>query len=265
MSFHHLFCNNPSIADEPTMPFRLLTDPADRSHIKALRLQVGEHLAVVDASRDYFEVEIESLHDDEIWVRIAQHLDAGRDTNPVMLVQGLAKGEKMDTVLRQATELGITAFHPAKMQRSIVRLDQKRTAKRHERACAIARSAALQSGRLSIPEVERVVPLQRIIDTWSEEDKVLLFWEEAPIEKSISSLFATLHREGRLQDRTRFWVVIGPEGGMTSEEVEAIERSSAEVFTLSLGPTILRTETAGVVACALTLNELRQRCETSLR
>ncbi len=263
MSLHHLFCVNPRIADEPNELFKLEFDPADRNHIKALRLQVGEHLAVVDGNQDYFEVEIASIEGDDIWVRIAQHLEAAPETTPVMLVQGLAKGEKMDIVLRSATELGITGFYPAAMKRSVVQLDQKKTEKRHARSCQIARSAALQSGRTTIPVVDKTRPLSSIIDTWNEKDVVVLFWEEAPLDASISALFDA--SSSLIESAERLWIVIGPEGGIAPEEVEAMNASAATLFSLSLGPTILRTETAGIVSTALVLNELRAHSKAHRR
>lgn len=142
MSLHQLFCTNEAIAREVDFPFLLGIDPQDRNHVKALRLEVGEHIAVVDASSDYFEVEITALQGEEVWVRIAKHLDAPNDAVPVMLVQGLAKGDKMDTVLRAATELGIAGFYPTEMSRSVVKLDAKKKDKRGSRFVQIARSAA---------------------------------------------------------------------------------------------------------------------------
>ena len=257
MSLHQLFCNNPAIACEQAMPFRLEIDPQDRSHVRALRLQVGEHLAVVDAATDYFEVAIERIEGDDIWVRIAEHLDVPPRTTPVMLVQGFAKGEKMDAVLRQATEIGIAGFFPTITQRSIVRLDQKKAAKRRERFTAIARSAALQAGRIQIPAVAPICSLEEVVATWMPEDAVLLFWEEADRNQTLRALFDTLEKTDELDHIARFWIVIGPEGGIAPDEVHLIEQSNAQVFPLSLGPTILRTETAGVVACALTMSELR--------
>lgn len=263
MSLHHLFCVNPRIANEPNESFKLEFDPSDRSHIKALRLQVGEHLAVVDADQDYFEVEIDQIEGDEIWVRIAQHLESATDPTPVMLVQGLAKGEKMDTVLRGATELGIAGFYPASMKRSVVQLDQKKIAKRHARSTQIARSAALQSGRTTIPPVAPTQKLSSIIDAWSETDVVLLFWEEAPLDASIAALFTD--SSSSIEQAERLWIVIGPEGGIAPEEVQAMNESAASIFMLSLGPTILRTETAGIVASALVLSELRSHSKALYR
>lgn len=263
MSLHHLFCLNPRIADETSASFKLEFNSSDRGHIKALRLQVGEHLAVIDANQDYFEVEIDSIEGDDIWVHIAQHLEAPPDTLPVMLVQGLAKGEKMDTVLRAATELGIAGFYPAAMKRSVVQLDQKKIAKRHARSSQIARSAALQAGRTTIPSVAETQPLSNIIDTWNEQDVVVLFWEEAPLDRDVSVLFDAA--SSPIDHADRLWIIIGPEGGIAPEEVQALNDSAASIFMLSLGPTILRTETAGIVASALVLNELRTHGKAHLR
>lgn len=259
MSLHQLFCKNPSIAAETNAPFQLDLDIADLKHVKALRLKVGEHLAVVDASNDYFEVEVIEVRDAELWVKIAQHLDQVIDPVPVYLVQGLAKGEKMDAVLRQVTELGVAGFVPAAMQRSVVQLDAKKAAKRHERYCAIARSASMQSGRAKLPKVSSMLSLKEIAASWQPTDIVLLFWEEAPLERSIVELFNELPDEQLFESNTTLWIVIGPEGGIAPEEVDLIEQSPAQVHLLSLGPTILRTETAGVVSTALTLNLLRAR------
>lgn len=257
MSLHQLFCTNEAIACEEGSPFLLGIDEVDRNHVKALRLEVGEHIAVVDASSDYFEVEITALQGEEIWVRIAKHLDAPEEAIPVMLVQGLAKGDKMDTVLRAATELGIAGFYPSEMSRSVVKLDAKKKDKRSSRFTQIARSAALQSGRTTIPEIGRIDALAQVVEHFGPRDLVIVFWEEEDLANSVSAFFDSPTTKPLLGTLDRIWIVIGPEGGMSVEEVQRIEDSPAAVVVRSLGPTILRTETAGVVACALVLNELR--------
>ena len=104
----------------------------DSKHARALRLKPGEHIAVLDAAQDYFECCVESFDKQSLKVRIAQHLDApNRPT--VVLAQGLAKGDKMDTIIRHATELGVSAFIPLECQRSIVKLDKKKVATRLQR------------------------------------------------------------------------------------------------------------------------------------
>ena len=202
-------------------------------------------------------MEITAFQGEEIWVRIAKHLDAPKDTVPVMLVQGLAKGDKMDTVLRAATELGIAGFYPTEMSRSVVKLDAKKKDKRGSRFTQIARSAALQSGCTTIPEIGCIRALSQVVEQFGPRDLVIVFWEEEDLANSVSAFFDMPTTKSLLEELEHIWIVIGPEGGMSAEEVQCIEGSQAAVVVRSLGPTILRTETAGVVACALVLNELR--------
>lgn len=112
MSLPHFYLENQVVAleEEAVFPLRLTLD--DAKHARVLRLAPGEHVAVVDAARDYFECEIVSTSDEVPLVRIAQHLDAPTPSATVLLVQGLAKGDKMETVIRHATELGVTGFLP---------------------------------------------------------------------------------------------------------------------------------------------------------
>ena len=187
----------------------------------------------------------------------SKHLDAPNDAVPVMLVQGLAKGDKMDTVLRAATELGIAGFYPTEMSRSVVKLDAKKKDKRGSRFAQIARSAALQSGRTTIPEIGSIRTLAQMAEQFGPHDLVIVFWEEEDLESSVSAFFDSPATKSLFESLERIWIIIGPEGGMSADEVQCIEDSEATVVVLSLGPTILRTETAGVVACALVLNELR--------
>ena len=152
MSLQHFYLHDQVLADEgaPTFPLRL--SPDDAKHARVLRLAPGEHIAVVDAAQDYFECEIAAFDDAVPVVRIAQRLD-DEERPLVMLVQGLAKGDKMETVIRHATELGVSAFVPMSCERSIVRLDARKAAARTQRWRAIAKSAAMQSGQRACPEV----------------------------------------------------------------------------------------------------------------
>ena len=106
-----------------------------------------------------------------------------------------------------------------------------------------------------IPDIAETKSLPSIIDSWDEKDTVLLFWEEASPDASISAFFDDSFPQ--MENTDRLWIIIGPEGGITAEEVQVMNDSAASVFMLSLGPTILRTETAGIAATALVLNELR--------
>lgn len=242
---------------EPEFPLRLSLD--DANHAKALRLTAGEHIAVIDASRDYFECEIVSFDDAIPLVKITQHKEAYEDGAQVMLVQGLAKGDKMDVVIRHATELGVCAFLPFAAERTIVKLDDAKANKRLARWQTIAKSAAMQSGQPSVAEVLPVASLNTVCDTLKNATAVLVCWEEAPQTASLAhALSRGLSACVSGASEARVAVVVGPEGGLSEREVSALLDCNPRASLVSLGPSILRTETAGIVAPALALYELGQ-------
>ena len=175
----------------------------------------------------------------------------------VCLVQGLAKGDKMETVIRHATELGVAEFIPFAAARSIMKVDAKKAAAKTERWQAIAKSAAMQSGQTRLAHVNQPMKLPAVCAALAGFDAVLVCWEEAPgtavLHEALASALANV---GKPHIEARIAVVVGPEGGLAPEEVEALLASNAHASLVSLGPSILRTETAGIVAPALVLYEL---------
>lgn len=257
MSLPRFFLDEQILADEGegVFPLRLARD--DAKHARVLRLSVGEHIAVVDAVQDYFECEIASFEDEFPLVRIASREGALDEGASVMLVQGLPKGDKMETVVRHATEVGVAAFVPMKCARSIVKLDAKKAAAKTERWRAIAKSAAMQAGRAYVPEVTEPKTVDEVADLIAQATAVLVCWEEAPqtarlaaaLKHGLSACCCSA-RDARVA------VVVGPEGGLTQEEVSALLACNPRAALVSLGSSILRTETAGLIAPALTIYEL---------
>ena len=137
MSLPRFFLENQVLAaeTEAVFPLRLAAD--DARHAKVLRLAAGEHIAVIDAAQDYFECVIADFSDGLPLVSIARHDDGGVSGPQVVLLQGLAKGDKMETVIRHATEVGVAAFVPLACARSVVKLAGKKAATKTERRHAI--------------------------------------------------------------------------------------------------------------------------------
>ncbi|MEG0302391.1 RsmE family RNA methyltransferase [Gordonibacter sp.] len=257
MSLPHFYLENQVVAAEETAVFPLRLAPDDAKHARVLRLAVGEHVAVVDAAQDYFECEIVSVGDEVPLVRIAQRLEVPHPGATVLLVQGLAKGDKMEAVIRHATELGVAGFLPLACERSIVKLDAKKAAAKTQRWQAIAKSAAMQSGQCEIPEVCAPSTLDQACTALSHATAILVCWEEAPGTARLSSaLWSGIERCRVSAHEARIAVVVGPEGGLTEREVDAFLECNERASLVSLGPSILRTETAGIVASALALYEL---------
>ncbi len=259
MSLPHFFLKDQVLSAETNSVFELRLAPDDAKHAKVLRLQPGEHVAVVDAASDYFECEVATFEGGVLSVSIAQHLDAPERAQ-VVLVQGLAKGDKMDTIVRHATEVGIAGFVPMICSRSVVKLDAKKAKARGERWEAIAKSAAMQSGRASMPEVSEPITVMQAAQAVAGATAVLVCWEEAPLGANFAqAINHALHKSATPAKDARIAIVIGPEGGLAAEEVQAFMDVCENAYAVSLGPSILRTETAGIVAPALALYELEAR------
>ncbi|WP_302964229.1 16S rRNA (uracil(1498)-N(3))-methyltransferase [uncultured Adlercreutzia sp.] len=257
MSLPRFFLENQVLAAETEAAFPLRLAPDDARHAKVLRLAPGEHVAVIDAASDYFECEIVDFSDTLPLVSIARHAEASAEGPQVILLQGLAKGDKMETVIRHATEVGVAAFVPMSCKRSVVKLDGKKAAAKTERWRAIAKSAAMQSGQARIPEVSEPVPVREAASMLAEATAVLVCWEEAPQSASLrEAVQGALLETLTPADDARIAVVVGPEGGLSEEEVRVLLASNPRARLVTLGPSILRTETAGIVAPALALYEL---------
>lgn len=264
MSLHHFYLDDQVIANEGEAVFPLRLTPADAKHARVLRLAAGEHLAVVDAVQDYFECEIVSFSDAVPLVRIARHLESETSRPTVILIQGLAKADKMETVIRHATELGVSAFIPFVSERSIVKLDAKKASARTERWQAIAKSAAMQSGQQAVPEVHDLMPLDEVCDKCAQATALLVCWEEAPQTARLDeALKAGLEARFTPAEDARVAVVVGPEGGLTEHEVQKLLSCCDTSALISLGASILRTETAGIVAPALVFYELEQQARAA--
>ena len=159
----------------------------------------------------------------------------------VTLIQGVPKGDKMEAIVRAVTELGVARVRPALCERTIVRLEASRWRERARRWQRVAREATKQCGRAVIPEVETPRLLAEWLALGEPADLALCLWEGGgtPLAAVLAAALAP----------RSVLLVIGPEGGLAATEVEA---ARAQGFTVaSLGPRILRTETAGPALVAI--------------
>jgi 16S rRNA (uracil1498-N3)-methyltransferase len=158
----------------------------------------------------------------------------------LVLAQGIPRGDKLESIIRMTTELGVSRIAPLVTERTVVRLDPARWAQRLDRCRRVAREAAKQSGRAVIPAVDA----PRRLDEWLAGPRppglVLCLWEGA------SSALAAALPPGGLDHVT---AIVGPEGGLSEAEVACAARAGAVVA--GMGPRILRTETAGPAVVAL--------------
>jgi len=213
-----------------------------------LRKRTGDRVQVVDSGGDAFgatlDVEDRDARDVRVRATLDERLDRG-GTEPalrVTIAQAVPKGQKMDLVVEKATELGAHAIVPVRSARVI---GHDTSAAKVERWRRIAKSAAQQSGRLRVPDVADVHDWDALLATFPRYDRVYVPWELAE-PAPLRDVF-----EGDVGGACSVLVVIGPEGGFASDEVDRARAAGASA--ISLGRRILRTETAALVVLAALL------------
>ena len=215
----------------------------DVKHIRdVIRLKEGEKLEIVSERQVYLS-EIQSLSKKQITLKILdRYMGENEPDMEVILYQGLAKGSKMDFIIQKCTELGVSKFYPLMSHRSVVKIsDVKRQESKVNRWNQIADEAAKQSKRDILPMVEPMIDFNSMIELLRDEENIIVPYEDEKI-KSIG--------EG-LGDKksNRIHLIIGPEGGFEPSEIDKLKEIGGNIVTL--GPRILRTETAGIVAATV--------------
>ena len=241
---HHYFIENENIATVNSPTFRVEFNKVDEKHLCAQRLKVGEHITVVDKSKNYFELELTQISLKIIEARISQRKDFIDKKYDLSIFQGISKGSKLDDVLRATTEIGINKFFAISMQRSIAKVKDVAIDKKIERLNSIARSASMQSGRMDIPKVTFINDFSNFIEIAKTLDILFVFWEKAKMTETIES--ALLNS----QDTKSIGILVGPEGGISDDELDELKKLK-QTRICTLGQTILRTQTAGIVSTAI--------------
>lgn len=244
MSAHRFFLISP-LPERSGAPVTAPLDDADLHHaVDVLRVKAGEEIELVEpqGSRGW-RVRVVSATRQALLVEPVGPLEF-HDGPRIVLFQGLAKGEKMDSIVRQAVELGAHAIAPVLTEHTVVRLDARKRAQRTERWRKIAKAAAEQAHRERIPEVRDPVPLAAVVPEFGDYDAVVVLWEGWRGPGLVRVLEPLSGRVG-----VRVALVVGPEGGLSATEVDRLTDGGATPATL--GPTILRTETAASAALVL--------------
>lgn len=215
-----------------------IIDGDDATHIiKSLRMKPLEKLMLCDTYGYDYECIIRQIKDNTVVVDILnKHKSLSEPTINVTLYQGIPKGSKLELICQKSVELGVTKIVPVLMDRSISKLENK---KKIDRLQKISNSAAKQSGRGIIPKITEVMSFTDAVNDANIADKSIFFYENGG------------DRTGDAIDSTdkSFAIFIGPEGGFSLDEVEAMRNNN--IKPVSLGRRILRTETAPITALSI--------------
>ena len=219
----------------PGAQFQLAPEAAQ--HVgKSLRLKVGDAIVVFDGRGGEYEATLTRIDRDRVDVKVGAFREGVAESPLVLgLVQGLPEADKMDWIIQKATELGVAWVQPVTCERSVVRLSGERAARREAHWRRVAIAAAEQCGRTRVPDVRPTLGYMSWIAAPADTPRWLL----SPGAPAIAA---------RAAAPSALELLVGPEGGLAERERElALDRGCEAV---SLGPRILRTETACLVALA---------------
>lgn len=217
----------------------------DVNHIKnVLRMKCSEKIALTDEDGVGYTCEIKSFEEDYILVDILDIFESSHELPAkVTLFQGLPKGDKFETIIQKLVELGVYEIVPVETKRCVVKLDSKKKENKLKRWNLIAESAAKQSKRTYIPKISEVVTLDEAFEMASEYDLTCIPYENAEGMKATKEFLNKLSKDMKIA------FFIGPEGGF--EEFEIEEAIKNNIYPVSLGKRVLRTETAGMALMSM--------------
>ena len=234
-------------SDAIVPPTVRITGPLLHHLRQSLRLQPGETLSVTDDRGIRYRTEIDKVTGQALIGRIVDTTSApAKQSASIVLAQALLKGEKMDWVMQKATELGVDRIVPVLAAHSVVRPRTDRIEHQRARWQRIALEAAQQSERWSVPPIDEPAT---VADLWSRSKtaaaKILL------AERSSGSSLTNVPLPG---PRSEVWLLVGPEGGW--EQEEAAQGLQQGFVAVTLGPRILRAETAAIAAISVLQSRL---------
>ncbi len=216
----------------------------DYNHIcNVLRMKVGEKVLLCDGNDREYEAVIVEVSD-SVKLKITDVFGSSRELPAkITLFQGYPKGDKLEQIVQKAVELGAYEIVPVMMNRCVVKLDDKKAAKKVERLNAIAQSAAKQSKRGIVPKVREVMSLKQALGYAKSLECVIIPYECAEgMEYSRKVL-------EEAKNKKSVGIFIGPEGGFEASEIDSLKDIGGKIITL--GHRILRTETAGMTVLSV--------------
>lgn len=203
------------------------------------RVRVGEEVTVGDGRGAWLTGRCEAVASREVVVRIEQRMDAPAPRPRIVLVQALAKGDRDELAIQAATELGVDEIVPWQAARSVSRWDAAKAEKGRARWATIVREAAKQAHRAWIPEVGPLATTRQLTTRMAASRGLVL---EPTGDARLAGLAIA-------RDDRDLLLVVGPEGGIAPEELDAFAQSGADL--VRLGESVLRTSTAGPAALAV--------------
>ena len=229
----------------------VLTGPEARHIATVLRLSTGITIILFDGTGTYYEAVLTKISPSKVETKIVSitpYIETAEDLHPRLhLGIGLLKGKKMDLIIQKSTELGVAGLHPFRSRYCVAQDHAKDRLSRWQK---IAIEACKQCNRPKAPEMNPIKDFKELLSGSGEDihDLKLIFWENKEGQKPLREIFAPLKKIHSVM------VIIGPEGGFSTDEVE--EAIDAGYEPVTMGSRILRSETAAITAVSILQHEL---------
>jgi 16S rRNA (uracil1498-N3)-methyltransferase len=241
---HRFFVSNENIQNDTIV---IIGD--DVAHItRVLRLRVNEKIEISNGCGIEYICSISEISKKEV---ICSILETFKNTTEapieITLFQGIPKSQKMDLIVQKCVEIGAVDFYPVITERVIVKLDDKDISSKIDRWNRISEEAAKQSNRGIIPRVHNPITFEKAINFMKDMDLCIIPYEN---EKN-TNIKEIIKDKSNIK---KVGIIIGPEGGFEAKEVKTCIDNN--ILPVTLGPRILRTETAGFVAATIVQYEL---------
>lgn len=241
---HRFFVNSNSWAEN-----HILFEAKEAHHMqKVLRLKPGDMIIGFDGKGNEYRITLLAETNDGLRGVIEEICQKETEPNVLVhLVQGIAKADKMDTIIQKAVEIGIHSIYPVTTSHTVVRLKEDKRASKITRWQTIAREACKQCRRNYIPEVKPLLDFAAFLKNRDRNKAAIMLYEN----EHLHSLGEAIKTHLDLIQTQGAYLIVGPEGGFSDAEVESAREQG--VITAGLGPRILRTETAGLAAASMIL------------
>jgi 16S rRNA (uracil1498-N3)-methyltransferase len=229
---------------QPLVPGEDIVLPAQAGeHLtRVLRLEPGAAFTLFNGAGGEHSATLAAVTGKKVTARVLDHLPAERESPlQVTLLQGVARGERMDLIVQKATELGVMRIVPVLAERSVVKLDAKQRMRKRDHWQAISISACEQSGRNRVPEVSEAVTLGDAVAALTPGGLHCLLAANGEQSLAVTAARAASPRPIAL--------LIGPEGGLAENERQFAQQNG--FIACRMGPRVMRTETAGLAALAI--------------
>jgi 16S rRNA (uracil1498-N3)-methyltransferase len=225
-------------AEIPLTPGNSIELPSDAAHhcSQVLRYKIDDPLSVFNGDGFDYSAKIKSISKKSCEIQILNKVSPENESPiNIHLIQGIARGDKMDLIIQKAVELGVSEVTPLFSERCNVKLDSKRLAKKMQHWQKVMISACEQSGRAVIPKLNPAINIESL---QLSQDNISLILEPSATESLTSFTSAK-----------QFNLLIGPEGGFSERDLNSVKQT--QIKPVRMGPRILRTETAGLSAIAI--------------